>query len=264
MLVFDEKKYAEEIINNKQYATVKTQGKERCIITRYLSFLGYNRDEIKSVLAQIPMAGGECLTDDDKDKIYDKIIDKANDYEFVHDKVVKVYQEELDKIMAVEDEKLRNLIFIYLVYYKWAKQIPQLKFHSSKSNIDMVIENNIDVWKLAGVFSLRVQYRYQLCNQLYSLGLYRIENFKEHNYIYIPFSVDEGTPVFEIRNYDNVLGELKIYEEPNQYKRCQICGTVFKKNASRKKYCSKCARKEELRQARERKKRNSKNGSQTN
>ena len=116
MLVFDEKKYAEEIINNKKYSTIKTQGRERCILVRYLTSLGYNVDEIKNVLSEIPMSGGEYLSDRDKNIIFSKIISKANEYEFITNITIKIYKSELDIIQTVEDGYARNLLFIYLVY----------------------------------------------------------------------------------------------------------------------------------------------------
>lgn len=50
MLVFDERKYAKDIINNKSYQTIKSQGKERCIIVRYLTDIGKDEEEIKKYL----------------------------------------------------------------------------------------------------------------------------------------------------------------------------------------------------------------------
>ena len=116
MLVFDEKKYAEEIINNKKYSTIKTQGRERCILVRYLTSLGYNVDEIKNVLSEIPMSGGEYLSDRDKNIIFSKIISKANEYEFITNITIKIYKSELDIIQTVEDDYSRNLLFIYLSF----------------------------------------------------------------------------------------------------------------------------------------------------
>ena len=117
MLVFDEKKYAEEIITNKKYSTVKTQGRERCILVRHLTSLNYSHSEIKKVLSNIPMSGGEYLSDRDKDMIFSKIISKANEYEFVTGIKVEIYKEELEIIETIEEELARNLLFIYLVYY---------------------------------------------------------------------------------------------------------------------------------------------------
>ena len=254
MLVFDEKRYAEEIINNKKYSTIKTQGRERCILVRYLTSLGYNVDEMKNVLLEIPMSGGEYLSDRDKNIIFSKIISKANEYEFITDITIKIYKSELDIIQTVEDDHARNLLFTYLVYYKWAKNIKHLQFYSKKNDITMVVENNNDIWKLAGLSKLRVADRYRLCNLLYSKGLYKIDNFKSHNYIYIPFVVEDGEVAIEISNYDNILGELLLYEKPLEYKRCAVCGIVIKKTRSPKKYCTNCAYKENIRKTKENKK----------
>lgn len=251
MLVFDEKKYAEEIINNKQYNTIKTQGRERCILVRYLTSLNYSADDIKNVLSEIPMSGGDYLSDKEKDVIYSKIISKANEYDFVTDIKVNIYKDELEIIKGVEDKYARSLLFVYLVYYKWASNIKHLQFYSKKNNIMMVIENNNDLWKIAGLSKFRVADRYRLCNILFSKGLYRIDNFKSHNYIYIPFAKNDGEVVIEISNYDNLLGELMIYENPQDYKRCAVCNTVIKRTRSPKKYCSSCAYKENIRKTRE-------------
>ena len=74
MLVFDEKKYAEKIMKNKKYETVKTQGRERCILVRYLTHMGKSYDEIMDTLFKLPMSGGEYLTRQEKRSIYDRII----------------------------------------------------------------------------------------------------------------------------------------------------------------------------------------------
>lgn len=255
MLVFDEKKYAESIINNKKYLTIKSQGKERCIIVRYLTNIGKSIDEIKDILNQIPMSGGEYLSSKEKDVIFSKIINKANQYEYVTNKEIHIYQEELDNILSLEDENMQQLLFAYLVYYKWGVQIKHLQFFSKKNNIFMVVENNNDIWKLAGVSKLRVNERYMLCNKLFNLGLYKLDNFKAHNYIYIPFAKNEGEPIITISNFENIIGELLIYKYPNEYKRCCICGVVIKKTRSPKKYCQSCAKEENIRKTKKNKER---------
>lgn len=254
MLIFDERKYAKNIMDNKKYSTIKTQGRERCVLVRYLTFLGYNCDEIKNVLFDIPMSGGHYLSKKDKNVIFDKIISKANEYEFITDVIVKIYKSELDIIESVEDEYARKLLFVYLVYYKWALNVKHLQFYSKRNEVTMVLENNSDIWKISGLSKLRVSDRYRLCNVLFNKGLYRLDNFKSHNYFYLPFVATDGDVVIEISNYDNVLGELLLYENPHEYKRCVICGTVIKKTRSPKKYCKDCAYKENIRKTKENKK----------
>ena len=242
------------ILNSKNYKTIKTQGRERCILVRYLTALGYDNDYIKKVLNSIPIYGGEYLSEKDRDLIFNKIINKANNYEFITNIKVSIYKSEMDIITSIDNEAAKRLLFVYLVYYKWACNINYLKFYSKKNEIDMVLENNNDLWKVAGIMKLRVADRYKLCNQLFNLGLFKIENFKTHNYIYIPFARNKGELAFEITNYKNILGELFIYEDEKSYKRCAICNSVIKKTRSPKKYCSECAYKENLRKTKENKK----------
>ena len=253
MLVFDEKEYAEKILHTKSYNTVKSQGRERCILVRYLTSLGKSEEEIKKTLSLIPMSGGEYLSSRDKDIIYSKILSKANEFDFVTGIRIKIYKEELEVIEDIDDEVLRHLLFIYLVYYKWASNVKDLRFYSKKNDIMMVVENNNDLWKLAGLSKFRVADRYRMCNKLFEKGLYRIDNFKAHNYIYLPFVKNTGELAFEISNYKNVLGEILLYEEPEKYKRCAVCKTVIKKTRSPKKYCMDCAYTENLRKTREKK-----------
>lgn len=255
MLIFDEKEYAKMLLENNSYNTIKSQGKERCVIVRYLTSIGKSQNEIKEVLNKIPMSGGEYLSDKEKDLIFSRIINKANGYEFITNKTVNIYKSELDVITNLEDDNLKYLLFAYLVYYKWAVQIKYLKFYSKKNDIDMVIENNNDIWKIAGISKLRLSDRYMLCNKLFNKGLYKLDNFKAHNYIYLPFIKEKGEPIITINKFENIIGELLIYENPNQYKRCCICNTVFKKTRSPKKYCSVCAKKENIRKTKENKKR---------
>jgi len=253
MLVFDEKKYAEDILNNKHYNTIKTQGRERCIVARYLTSLGKTPQEIKDVLSEIPMSGGEYLSEREKSIIYSKIIAKSNEYDFVTNIKVPIYKSELEVIEALDSDSLKHLLFVYLVYYKWGCAVKHLRFYSKKNNIIMVVENNNDLWKLAGLSKLKVSERYGLCNQLFNKGLYKLDNFKAHNYIYLPFAKNDGELAFEISNYDNIIGEFLLYEHPNEYKRCVVCGVVIKKTRSPKKYCASCAYKENLRKTKENK-----------
>ena len=255
MLKKKKKEYAEKIISNRHYETIKSQGKERCILVRYFTSLGYTNTQIKDELRKIPMAGGEFLSDRDKNFIFDKIIKKANEYEYVTGKVVNIYQSELDVIDSLDDEKMREILFVYLVYYKWASQVKHLQFYSKKNEFMMVLENNIDIWKLSGVFNLRVASRYEYLNKLFNMGLYRVDNFKSHNYIYIPFAVGEGEVKIVINDYKNILGEYRLYKHPDKYKRCCICGTVITKTRSPKKYCASCAKKENIRKTQENRRR---------
>lgn len=254
MLVFDEKKYARNLLKEKKFQTYRQKDIERYILIRYLASEGKNFDEIKKELEKFPLIGCEYLDKKDVDLIYSKIVDRALSCPLVTDIEVNIYKSEVEIINNLEDENLKNLLFMLLVYYKWAVNQSYLYFFSKHNNVKMVITNDMDVWKYAGIMKLRVAERYRLCNKLIINGLYVEDNFKSNNYFYLPFSVNEGEIAFTIKNYDNILGELQFYNDKEHYKRCAICGTVIRKTRSPKKYCTNCAHDENIRKTKENKK----------
>ena len=242
MLIFDEKKYAENLLKNKEFKTYRQKDIERYVLIRYLYFIGMEEEEIKKQLAKFPFTGCEYLDKVEVDYIYDKILQKALSRPLVTGIEVDIYDEEMEIIENIEDINVKKLLFILLVYYKWACQQSYLKFFSRYNNVDMVITNDIDVWKNAGIMNLRTSERYKLCNKLIEKGLYVEDNFKANNYFYLPFCQKSGKIAIKITNYDNILGELFYFEDKNHYKRCSNCGVVITKTRSPKKYCSSCAK----------------------
>lgn len=242
MLIFDEKKYAKNLLKKKEFQTYRQKDIERYILIRYLASEGMSSDDIRKELEKFPFIGCEYLDKKDTDIIYNKIIDRALSCSLVTGIEINVYKSEIDIINSVEDENARNLLFTLLVYYKWAINQSYLYFYSKHNDVKMVMTNDLDIWKYANIMKLRVAERYKLCNQLILKNLYVEDNFKSNNYFYLPFLVEDGEIAFTINNYDNILGELYIYNDPEHYKRCSECGVVIKKTRSPKKYCDSCAK----------------------
>lgn len=244
MIIFDEKKYAERILRNKEYGTLKNQGQERCAIVRYLKFdKGYSDEDILNVLSKIPMHGGDALTKQHKNEIYSRIIEKAPKYEYVKDIEVKIYKSELDIINSIKNENCRNLLFCSLVYYKWGQHIFSKNFYSKVSERVMVLEDDENISKISKIMKLRKDERFALYRELCLKKYYIQDIIKSKNYFYIPFAKDDGEDVvMTINSYGNILGELYLYNKEQGYKRCENCGEVIKKNNNKQKYCNNCSR----------------------
>lgn len=242
MLIFDEKKYAMNLIKNKEFQTYRQKDIERYILIRYLSSEGMSSEEIKKELEAFPLIGCEYLDKKEINLIYDKILERALSYPLITGIKVNIYKSEIDTINTLDDDNAKKMLFALLVYYKWAINQPYLYFFSKYNNTKMVITNDLDIWKCSGLMKLRVAERYKVCNKLIIDGLYVEDNFKSNNYFYLPFSVDDGEIAITIENYDNIIGELNYYNNPDKYKRCSECGVVINKTRSPKKYCDNCAR----------------------
>lgn len=240
MIIFDEKKHAEKILKNNEYSTSKNQGVERCALVRYLTNEGFDYNYILNKLLEIPMQN-KYLREEQKKIICNKIINKSNKYEYIHDIKVIIYEDEIDIINSIEDENCKNLLFVYLVYYKWASNIYSKSFFSKKDNIMMALVNDNDLWKIAKLSNLRVGERISLCGYLTSNNLYKEDIIKTSNYYYLPFVKDGGKVAIEISEYDDIVGELKYYNREPGYRRCDNCNRVIKKNNNKQKYCNDCA-----------------------
>ena len=83
MLIFDEKKYAKNLLKKKEFQTYRQKDIERYILIRYLANEGMSTEEIRKELDKFPLVGCEYLDKKDVDMIYDKIIDRALSYPLV-------------------------------------------------------------------------------------------------------------------------------------------------------------------------------------
>ena len=85
MLIFDEKKYAKNLLKKKEFQTYRQKDIERYILIRYLSNEGMSTEEIRKELDKFPLIGCEYLDKKDVDLIYEKIINRALSYPLVTD-----------------------------------------------------------------------------------------------------------------------------------------------------------------------------------
>ena len=67
-----------------------------------------------------------------------------------------IFKNEIEVINSVEDENARNLLFIVLVYYKWATTQQQLFFFSKHNNAKMVITNEPGIY-IPGKVGVRIE-----------------------------------------------------------------------------------------------------------
>lgn len=241
MIVFREDLYGLNVLTKNKYQTEKNHGLERCVLVRYMANSGYNKDEIMSSLRKLSRNEFAYLSKEKKEKIYEKIYDKALKYEYIKDREVIIYKEELDKVLEVEDKRARDLLFVSLVYYKWGQTVDYYKFYSHNLNRILVKENDADLIALAKLKSLRSIQKNLTFHYLIKNNFYKNIGFKNTNYFYIPFVQNEGDIALRIDNFDNLLFWLYSYLEPNKYKKCEECGKWILKTTGSKKYCKSCA-----------------------
>lgn len=241
MVIFDEKVYAESIISSG-YKTKRNQGIERCCLIRYLRYLGKNDTEIIQTLDSIPFEKSQYLSRENILYIYNRLLKKASDFQFIHDIEIGVTQKDKEIIKSLSQD-ISYLAYVYLVYYKWAKNIKRYVF---RYNNNIYVEyREIDIWRLANLTSKKVKDRHLLDRKLSNLGLIDIKIFKNKTFI----SVKENNDLDYAQRLSGVkFNHLKdaykalIYEKVNHkyYKLCEICGKGYQTSSHQAKYCNHC------------------------
>lgn len=207
---------------------------------RYLRSLNKNDDDIIKELKKIKFSEIECLGEDCTSYIYEKLLRKASSFNYIKDIKVNIYKSELEIINNLKDEDTKDILFLLLVYYKWALNVEHLSINNSKYQI--VQSSDMEIFKLANLLKLRKNKRNEIFNFLFNNGLYISNVFKSKEYYSIPFCEKVGIPEFTICDYDNLLFYLKKYNDKDSYFNCFECNKIVKKKSNSQKYCSNCAK----------------------
>lgn len=241
MIIFDEKKYAEKIIRFGYYQTLQFLGKERRAVARYLKYdMGYSDYEITKAITNIKSRKKELYDDDVWENVMVKLLNGYDKSEYIKDYRVGISQTELDIILDQPTIELRNLLFVLLVYFKWAR--------NTKSRLCMrgtdtwVKEEDLDCCKIAGLNKLRKSERVDLFSILYKKGVYKSDFIRKYNNIFtLPF-VDDKKPVIVIDDFTEIIAHLENYIDPNKCTHCIECGALTYKTSNRQKACKMCSK----------------------
>lgn len=241
MIVFREDLYGMDVLVKGKYRTKRNRGLERCVLVRYMINSGYSKEEIFSSLKKLSYNENPYLSKESKEKIYNKIYEKALQYEYIKDKEVVIYKDEMEKILSVENQDARNLLFTSLVYYKWGQTIRYYEFYSKVEGRSTVRCKDRDILAISNIKTRGKENKVRLFNQLIKEGLYKTVSFKNTEYFYIPFAQNYGDIAFTIDNFDDLILWLYSYIHPSKYKKCEECGIWIRKTTGSKKYCSSCS-----------------------
>lgn len=240
MIVFDEVKYAENIIRNgcnkkyilvdfkilakyflqyKKYSEEKTMEEMLSILKEKQSIIPINFLPLK-IQASIKYAKNETLRESD---------------------AISITSEELNGVNELP-EYLRELAFIYLFLMKWNKEDDG--FFIDKSDIKRLLkQNNLTNTKI-NIYD----------GELERLGFISFVDYRRKEKIQVNFIDDTSPLVLNIEDFENAI----LYYRRFCGKRvieCEDCQSLVEVKGNRQKYCKDCAKKHKLEQVRASKKR---------
>lgn len=228
MIIFDELEYVKEILRTG--IQTKHINFEIQLIANYYREQGYEDKQIEEELHKF------C-------KEYISNYNKVNFYKFIDEKVIKskksslkksypidITKSELDLITSESNYKCKKLMFVYLVLAKYYMS----NNHTEKYYVGC---NDNDIFKLCNMYvrsGEKIDLMHYLTKMQYitpTLNMSSIVNYVNENSEIVFTLVPEIDMVYYFEKY---LGGNIIY--------CENCGKLTKKNSNRQKYCNKCSR----------------------
>lgn len=226
----------EDMVFNSSYRKNKIIEKIKAIARPY--FYGLPDNLVEQEL--------EVLYDAAKEKIHDA--DSRRKHE---NRIITLYNSEMQTIAALRDDKLMRLAFAALVIHKFRGQ-------STDGYYKFIDACEADIYRIAGFNKVSGTKKQQLWKELSDKGIvsYRLKTNRAWQFkpewiakrtFTIPFNVDlkadkSGEKVFmQITNYDDVLLYLRYWLKDAAVGLCADCGCPIEKTANAKCLCSNCA-----------------------
>lgn len=240
MIIFDEVKYAENIIRNgcsKKYILVDFK-----ILAKYfLQYKNYSEEKTMEKMLSILKEKQSIIPINFLPLKIQASIKYAKNETLRRSNVVSITSIELNKVNELP-EYLRELAFIYLFLMKWNKEDDG--FFIDKSDIKKLLkQTNLTNTKI-NIYD----------GELERLGFVNFVDYRRKEKIRVACVENNSFPVINVEDFENAI----LYYRKFCGKRvieCEDCQSLVEVKGNRQKYCKDCAKKHKLEQVRASKKR---------
>ena len=222
MIVFDEKKYAEEMIK-KGFKTKHKNVYELYILSKYY----YSKDKdinlVKESIVKFCEKYIEYFNIDEWYKIINNTVKLAEKNNLITGKEVSVTKKELEIICELEKLNEQKVAFVMLVLYK---------FYDYKK-FEVMIE---DLYRLCKL-NINSQTKLKILQTLTSKELIDITMGGKRS---VKFADKIGDSEIVIKDFDDFIYEYERHIGEDKIGICECCGKAIKVTSNRKKYCKEC------------------------
>ena len=226
MIIFDEKRHAEEILK-KGFKTKNKTVFETFILAKYYFHIGIDESKVKQKIIKFYEKFQEDFNLDEYYKVINRTINYARNSKLKTDKEVQITQTELEVIQSLDNLREQKLAFVMLVLYK---------FHNF-NKYTISLEN---LFTLSDLTTINSKTRLQLLHKLTSKGFIDINTRGQR---WVKFAEKKSNQIVLIRNFDNFIWEYLNYIGEGKFKRCEECNVLIKKSTNHKNlYCHNCSK----------------------
>lgn len=263
MIIFENEKYLDDIRKNGIGATDQNaKFKINYLISDLVLNSSYRKNKIISIVKSVASDYFQGLPDRLVDKELEEFYENArarileqNFTENHKDKIITLYESEMETIGGLKDDKLMRLAFATLILHKFTGQFivnGNTKYYTAVKSCEA------DIYRIAQFDNVSGATKKKLWKRLSDIGFvyYYVKtnpawlfhpNWMAMTLFTVPFNVDlredkTNEKVYKkITNYDNVLLYLRYWLKDENLIECDDCHCPIVRNANAKCLCSNCA-----------------------
>lgn len=229
MIIFDEKKHAEQIIaygySNDEYVN-----RDSIILVKYWKYKGFDKHKIEDKLRDALDAYKELYNRNILDNRVKRAMSIGMRYDLLTGITVEILDTEIKLINELKTDQQRRLMFIMLIVWKFWGMKDFRAANKDLIGLTKVKMNNDTFWNNI--------------HQLTKSGLLSMKQFKEKDYYVIDIE-QTGKPMLKINDYRDLVYYYFAANEPDRYGKCEKCGKIIEITSNRKMYCRSCWRERE-------------------
>ena len=225
MIIFDEKKYAENLIKNG-YKNEKYIAMDNIILVKYWKSIGLSEEEVKNKLRLFMVKFQELFNDNIIKYKLNSAMKVGMKYDLLTNVCVGITNKEIEQIQTLETIELQRMMFILLVVWRFKGSPKRFRI----SNTDLM---NLSSVKVNGnVF----------WNNIHEITKTKMLSMVEYrNKSYYQINIEENWEIIlYIDKFDNVIDYYMSIIDPDKYMFCDKCGVPFLPTNNRQKYCKIC------------------------
>lgn len=264
MIIFEREKYLDDIRKNGIRANDQNaKFKINYLISDLVLNSSYRKNKIISIVKSLASDYfqnlPDRLVDKELEEFYENARERILEQDFAENhknKIITLYESEMETIAGLKDDKLMRLAFAALILHKFTGQFI---IKGNEKYCTSVKACEADIYRIAQL-NVSGTTKKKLWKRLSDLGLVRYyvktnsawrfqPNWMAMTLFVVPFNVDlredkTNENVYKkITNYDDVLLYLRYWLGDENIIECADCGCPIVRNANAKRLCSNCAKK---------------------
>lgn len=237
IFVMNERKYAEKIINGKDYGNKKNYLYTTNVLAKYYISIGYSKSEIKNILKKLIRERNSCVSDKSIEFWVKKSLEISDTHPLYEIDNIVITKPEIEKIRAIHSEKFKDCRIQKLAF----ALLCLAKFGNARGIKDYWVNvNQKRIFNIANVKGLTLDRQCLLINELYKSGYIDINPKIESQSIKVLGVLSGDAEIF----VDDINEAGMVYEEKffgKKYTKCQKCGKMVAITNGRNMYCNQCA-----------------------